>query len=98
MRVRLLAEPDLPALFAVNSDEAVTSLLPYATWTSPADADAWFKRMTDLQATGLALQFVVADKASDRAIGTCLLFRLEEGSQRAELGYVPSAAPTGAAA
>ena len=44
--------------------------------------------MTDLQATGLALQFVVADKASDRAIGTCLLFRLEEGSRRAELGYV----------
>ena len=88
VRVRLLAEADLPALFEVNADEAVTSLLPYATWTSPADADAWCKRMADLQATGLALQFVVADKASDKAIGTCLLFRLEEGSQRAELGYV----------
>ena len=88
MRVRLLAEADLPALFEVNADEAVTSLLPYATWTSPADADAWFKRMRDLQATGLALQFVVADKASDKAIGTCLLFRLEEVSHRAELGYV----------
>ena len=87
VRVRLLAEPDLPALFAVNSDDAVTALLPYATWKTPADGEAWFKRMTDLQATGLALQFVVADKASDRAIGTCLLFRLEEGSQRAELGY-----------
>ncbi|MCE9658444.1 MAG: GNAT family N-acetyltransferase [Burkholderiales bacterium] len=88
MRVRLLAESDLPALFAVNSDEAVTSMLPYATWQTPADAEAWFGRMAALQATGLALQFVVAEKASDRAIGTCLLFRLEEGSQRAELGYV----------
>ena len=88
VRVRLLAEGDLPALFEVNSDEAVTSLLPYATWTSPADGDAWFQRMAALQATGLALQFVVADKASDKAIGTCLLFRLEEASRRAELGYV----------
>jgi RimJ/RimL family protein N-acetyltransferase len=88
VRVRLLSESDLPALFEVNSDEAVTSLLPYATWASPADADAWFKRMAGLQDTGLALQLVVADKASDKAIGTCLLFRLEEGSRRAELGYV----------
>jgi len=88
VRVRLLLESDLPALFEVNSDEAVTSLLPYATWTSPADADAWFKRMADLQGTGLALQLVVADQASDKAIGTCLLFRLEEASRRAELGYV----------
>ena len=88
VRVRLLAESDLPALFEVNSDEAVTRLLPYATWTGPADGEAWFARMAGLQATGLALQLVVAEKASDRAIGTCLLFRLEEGSQRAELGYV----------
>jgi len=88
VRVRLLAESDLPALYEVNSDEAVTKLLPYATWTSAADGDAWFRRMEGIQATGLALQFVVADKASDRAIGTTLLFRLEEGSARAELGYV----------
>jgi RimJ/RimL family protein N-acetyltransferase len=88
VRVRLLTEGDLPALFEVNSDEAVTSLLPYATWASPADGDAWFQRMAALQATGLALQFVVADKTSDKAIGTCLLFRLEQASRRAELGYV----------
>ena len=88
VRVRLLAASDLPALYEVNADEAVTRLLPYATWTSPADADAWFERMAGIQATGLALQLVVADKASDRAIGTALLFRLEEGSARAELGYV----------
>lgn len=87
LRVRRLAESDLPALLEVNGDEAVTALLPYATWTSPADGDAWFQRMADLQATGLALQFVVAEQASDRAIGTCLLFRLDEGSRRAELGY-----------
>jgi RimJ/RimL family protein N-acetyltransferase len=86
--LRLAAAPDLPALLDVHSSEEVTALLPYATWNSMADAEAWLERMLRLQATGLALQFVVALKTTGRAIGTCLLFRFEEGSARAELGYV----------
>ncbi|MGH8795772.1 MAG: GNAT family N-acetyltransferase, partial [Caldimonas sp.] len=86
--MRLAAEPDLPALLEVNGSEEVTALLPYARWASMADAQAWFERMKNIQATGLALQFVVAIKSTDVAIGTCLLFRFEEGSARAELGYV----------
>ncbi len=86
--VRLLSEADLPALMDVNGDDAATALLPYATWRSLDDARAWLGRMTALQVTGGALQFVVVDKASAQAIGTCLLFRHDEGSQRVELGYV----------
>jgi len=86
--VRLVAESDLPALLEVNSNEEVTALLPYITWKSLADAQAWFERMKGIQSTGLALQFVVVLKATGLAIGTCLLFRFEEGSARAELGYV----------
>ncbi len=85
--VRLIAESDLPALLEVNSSEEVTALLPYARWESMADGQAWLKRMEGIQATGLALQFVVVSKATGRAIGTCLLFRFEAGSARAELGY-----------
>jgi RimJ/RimL family protein N-acetyltransferase len=85
--VRLIVESDLPALMAVNSDEEVTALLPYATWRSAADAEAWLHRMRGIEATGLAFQFVVVLKSAERAIGTCLLFRFEEGSARAELGY-----------
>ena len=88
LRVRLLEEADLADLFAVNGDPEVTRFLPYATWETPAAGNAWFKRMTDLQATGTALQFVVVDKAADKAIGTCLLFRHDEPSARAELGFV----------
>ena len=87
LAVRLVVESDLPALMAVNSDEAVTALLPYGTWRTAADAQAWLQRMRGLEATGLALQFVVALKSPERAIGTCLLFRFDEGSARAELGY-----------
>jgi ribosomal-protein-alanine N-acetyltransferase len=86
--VRLVAESDLPALLEVNSNEEVTALLPYATWKSMSDAEDWLKRMEGIQATGLALQFVVVFKSTGMAIGTCLLFRFEEGSARAELGYV----------
>src|SRR5258706_2821684 len=51
------------------------------------DAQAWLKRMCDLQASGSALQFVAIDKQAERAIGTVLLFRFEEASGRAEIGY-----------
>lgn len=85
--LRLVAEADLPALLEVNGDDTVTRFLPYATWNSLADAHAWYQRMCDLQAAGSALQFVVIDKRTERAIGTCLLFQLDQASARAEIGY-----------
>jgi RimJ/RimL family protein N-acetyltransferase len=88
LRVRLVTESDLPALLEVNGDDEVTRYLPYATWTSMSDAEAWFERISGQQAAGTTLQFVIADKETDVAIGSCLLFRFEEPSARAELGYV----------
>jgi ribosomal-protein-alanine N-acetyltransferase len=88
LSLRVVAEPDLPALLEVNGNDEVTRFLPYATWGSLADGEAWLKRMTDMQASGPALQFVIAEKPGGVAIGTCLLFRYEEASARAELGYV----------
>jgi RimJ/RimL family protein N-acetyltransferase/alkylhydroperoxidase family enzyme len=88
LHVRPVAESDLPALMEVNGDEEVTRFLPYATWKSMADAQAWLERMSGLQATGTTLQLVIARKDTGKAIGTCLLFRFDEGSARAELGYV----------
>ena len=86
--VRPVLESDLPALLEVNSDEAVTALLPYARWASIGDAQAWLGRMNGLVEGGSAIQFVVVDKGIGQAIGTCLLFRFDEGSARVELGYV----------
>jgi [ribosomal protein S5]-alanine N-acetyltransferase len=86
--IRIVAESDLPSLLAVNGDAQVTKFLPYETWQSLSDAHAWFQRMAGIQATGTALQFVIARRPSQEVIGSCLLFRFEEGSARAELGYV----------
>lgn len=87
-RLRIVAAADLPALLQVNGDDEVTRYLPYASWLSLADAEAWFERIVRAQASGSALQFVLVEKASDEVIGACVLFRYDEGSQRAELGYV----------
>jgi RimJ/RimL family protein N-acetyltransferase len=86
--VRPVDETDLPALQAVSGDPEVTRYLPYAPWQTPADGQAWLERMRGLQQGGAALQCVVARAADGLAIGTCLLFRFDEGSARAELGYV----------
>jgi ribosomal-protein-alanine N-acetyltransferase len=86
--LRLVQEDDLPALFNVNGSDEVTRFLPYATWKSQADGQAWFMRMSGFHSEGTALQFVIINKASNTAIGTCLLFRYDEASARAELGYV----------
>ena len=85
--VRLVSRDDLPALMRMNGDERVTRFLPYATWALPADGEAWFDRMDAAHATGTSLQFVIVERATSVAVGTCLIFRYEAGSARAELGY-----------
>lgn len=78
----------LDDLFAVNGDDEVTRFLPYASWRSPDDAQAWLARMEALAAAGTGRQFAVVERAHGRAIGGVLLFRHDEGSRRIELGYV----------
>ncbi len=86
--VRPVVAADLPALLAVNGDDEVTRFLPYPSWRSLADAQAWFERMSILGARGESAQYVIVERRSELAIGTCLLFRHEESSARAEVGYV----------
>lgn len=88
LKLRLVRESDLTDLMTVNGDDLVTRHLPYATWQSMADAQAWLERMQRLQSSGTAQQCVIIRKEDHRVIGSCLLFRYEEGSARAELGYV----------
>ncbi len=87
---------DLPALRVVNGSDEVTRYLPYATWQTLADGEAWLARMQAAEITGTSLQLVVADRYTDVAIGACLVFRYEEGSARAEIGYVLGRAHWGA--
>jgi RimJ/RimL family protein N-acetyltransferase len=86
--VRAVAPEDLDDLLAVNGDPEATRYLPYAPWKGADDARAWLGRMRGLEASGNALQLVVARADDGQVIGTCLLFLYDAASARAELGYV----------
>jgi len=86
--VRPVTDADLPALMAVNGDDEATRFLPYASWRSLEDAQAWLSRMRGLEAGGGTLQLVMARREDDVAIGTALLFKLDADSRRVDLGYV----------
>jgi ribosomal-protein-alanine N-acetyltransferase len=87
LTLRPVAAADLADLLAVNGDPAVTRFLPYATWQSLADGEAWLARMEALAAGGSGRQLVLAHRADGRVLGTLLLFRYDEGSARLEIGY-----------
>lgn len=86
--VRPVLASDLPSLLAVNSDEEVVKFLGHAPWQAMADAEAWFERVSKLQASGSALEFAIAAKETGSVIGRCALFDFEEVNAHARLGYV----------
>jgi len=89
---RLLLRPvmaaDLPDLMAVNGDPEVTRFLPYDTWKSLEDGEAWLARSAALGNSGTGQLFALVAKPQPKVIGTLVLFRYEEASRRVELGYV----------
>jgi len=88
LRLRPIAAADLPDLLAINGDPEVTQFLPYPTWQTAADGQAWFERMQTLASAGTSQQLVLQRHGDGRVIGTALLFRHDQDSARAELGYV----------
>jgi RimJ/RimL family protein N-acetyltransferase len=89
---RLLLRPveaaDLPDLMEVNGDPEVTRFLPYDTWKSLEDGEAWFARSAALGVSGTGQLFALVAKPEPKVLGTLVLFRFDEASRRVELGYV----------
>jgi [ribosomal protein S5]-alanine N-acetyltransferase len=96
LTLRLVQPLDLPALLALNGDDAITEHLPYESWRNVADGQAWYERAAARLAAGEAAHFVVVHRKSDRVIGTCLLFHFDKPSARAEVGSLLAQAYWGA--
>jgi RimJ/RimL family protein N-acetyltransferase len=87
LTLRTVEAGDLPDLLEVNGDSEVTRFLPYATWNSLQDGEAWLARMAVLGTSGTGQQLVVVRRIDSKVVGTMLLFKHDEGSNRMELGY-----------
>ncbi|HYD81989.1 MAG TPA: GNAT family protein [Paucimonas sp.] len=85
--LRAVEERDLPDLLAIHGDDEVTRYLSIATWTGEADARAWFERVDGRNKEGSGMLFAIVERGTGIVAGTCVLFRLEEESMRAEVGY-----------
>lgn len=88
LALRKICKADLAHLYSVHSDPAVNRYIPYTTWESHADADAWWQRVENRMAEGKALQFAICQQDSGQVIGSCVLFAYEEAHGRVEIGYV----------
>ncbi len=88
LTIRLVEHGDLPALVEANGDDTVTRYLPYESWQSLNDAEAWYERALTRHETGVVWQFVIVLRQSQRVIGSCLFFNFDLPSRRAETGYV----------
>jgi RimJ/RimL family protein N-acetyltransferase len=88
LTLRPVRAGDLRDLLEVNGDPEVTRFLPYETWQSLQDGEAWLERMKAMVSCGTGQQLVLVRRSDSKVIGALILFRYDEGSSRLELGYV----------
>ena len=87
LSIRPALESDLQSVYLIHKEPIINRYLPYHTWDSFADAQAWYARV-ERRRQDVAEQFVIMRKGSDTLIGTCIVFVHEPDSENFELGYV----------
>jgi RimJ/RimL family protein N-acetyltransferase len=85
VRLRWLTEADVPALFAVFGDPAVTRYWGFSTLPDPTAAAALLANIHDQFRAGTLCQWGV--EAGGAVVGTCTLVALDSANRRAELGF-----------
>lgn len=83
-----VSEEHLDDLLLVHRDEQVCRYLPFRPWNDRSDAEAWYSRMTRLAMARDAIQLVVLERSTARAVGTLVAFRFLVESGLAEIGWV----------
>lgn len=84
--LRWLTSTDIPALYAVFSDEDVNRYWDGWRMTSLADAEAYLAEIEDCFRRRTLFQWGIADRAG-RIVGTTTLLNLSEKHGRAEIGF-----------
>ncbi|GGC62249.1 GNAT family N-acetyltransferase [Undibacterium terreum] len=87
LTIRPIEERDLEAVFKCYNHHDVMRYCPPTRWGTLENARKWLVRIRQRVAEGNAMQFVIELKGPATVIGTCVLFKIDEGSLRAEIGY-----------
>ena len=86
LRLRPYRPDDARDIFAVYSDAEVTRYWSFPAWTGLAQAQAYLTQRLALEPPSV-IAWAVAERDSDRLVGTTTFFALDGPQCRAEIGY-----------
>jgi ribosomal-protein-alanine N-acetyltransferase len=87
LSIRPALKADIQSVYLIHKEPIVNRYLPYQTWHSFADAEAWYARV-ERRRKDIAEQFVITIKGGETLVGTCIVFVQESDNTKFELGYV----------
>lgn len=87
IRLRLLAEADLPALIEAVQDPEIPRWTRIPEGYDERDAREWMDRQAQARNAGAMLSLVIVDTADDRLLGAIGINELDWEEERCELGY-----------
>jgi len=86
--IRCLRMEDAPAMLDILSDEETVRFWGRPMMTELAQAETYTRENLEWMEDGHCLYWGLEEKASNRMIGTCTLFRLDSDNRRGEIGYL----------
>ena len=88
VRLRHLEQSDADALFEIFSDREALRFWSFPPYTQRAEAEKLLAEIHEHFRQKSLFQWGIASKSDDKIIGTSTLFRLDDQSRRAEIGYI----------
>jgi len=87
VRLRLMAEADLPAIVAACQDPEIPRWTRVPETYGESEARSWFAQEAEQRARGEQLGLVIVDPGSGRLEGSVGIVRFDSQEGRCELGY-----------
>ena len=87
LHLRDVRPDDAVDLFAIHSDPEVMRYWSHVPWTALRQAHEKIAQIAEQRATLPLMVWAIADRASDRLMGTTALFSINTDQARAEIGY-----------